>query len=425
MNLCIRGGRLIDPANQIDSITDIHISDGKITHIGENSCNTAKQVIDAKGLIVCPGLVDLSVNLPEPGKQQKGSIFTETRDAAAGGITSMCCLPDTAPVIDSASVATLIQDLAHQGGFCNVWPIGALTQGLAGSQLSEMGTLKDAGCIGMSNLRAPFANSRVLLRSLEYAASYNVTVFFNAVEHALADDGCVHEGSFATRLGLKGIPETAETVALTRDLLLIEQTGVRAHFGQLSCARSVELIADAQAKGLPVTADVCIHHLLATDSSIQDFNSLNHIQPPLRTEADRQALLKGVQEGIISGICSHHQPHEMAAKMAPFAATEPGISGLDTLLAQGLQLVEGNALELSELIARLTTGPAQAANLKAGALGVGDVADICIFDPNESWQVSATTLHSKGHNTPLMGRTLKGRVRNTLLAGRQVFPARA
>ena len=425
MNLCIRGGRLIDPANHIDTITDIHISDGKITRFGEDSSNTTTQVIDAKGLIVCPGLVDLSVSLPEPGKQQKGSISTETRAAAAGGITSMCCLPDTTPVIDSASVATLIQDLARQGGFCNVWPIGALTQGLAGARLSEMGTLKEAGCIAMSNLRAPFENNRVLLRCLEYAASYNMTVFFNAVEHSLANDGCVHEGSFATRLGLKGIPETAETVALTRDLLLIEQTGVRAHFGQLSCARSVELVADAQAKGLPVTADVCIHHLLATDDSIQNFNSLNHIQPPLRTETDRQALQEGVQQGIISAICSHHQPHEMAAKMAPFAATEPGISSLDTLLAQGLQLVESNTLELSELIARLTIGPAQAANLKAGSLGVGDIADICIFDPNEVWQVSATTLHSKGHNTPLMGHTLKGRVCRTLLAGRQVFPPRA
>ncbi|MEH6357766.1 MAG: dihydroorotase [Pseudomonadales bacterium] len=422
MKLCIRGGRLIDPANHIDTITDIYISDGKITHIGESNSHTAEQTIDAKGLVVCPGLVDLSVSLPEPGKQQKGSISTETRAAAAGGITSICCLPDTAPVIDSASVATLIQDLARQGGFCNVWPIGALTQGLLGEQLSEMGTLKDAGCIGMSNLRAPFANSRVLLRCLEYASSYDVTVFFNAIDHALADDGCVHEGSFATRLGLKGIPETAETVALTRDLLLIEQTGVRAHFGQLSCARSVALVAEAQAKGFLVTADVCIHHLLATDSSIQNFNSLNHIQPPLRTETDRQALIKGVQDGVITAICSHHQPHETAAKMAPFAATEPGISGLDTLLAQGLQLVNQDLLELSDLIARLTSGPARAAKIKAGSLAAGDIADICVFDPSEQWQVSSDSLHSKGQNTPLMGQTLKGRVRHTILAGRPIFP---
>lgn len=428
MKLRIRGGRLIDPANQIDKISDLHICDGRIAAIEPASSNATDnnvQVIDATGLIVCPGLVDLSVSLPEPGKQQKGTVSTETRAAAAGGITSICCLPDTVPVIDNASVATLVQDLARQSGFCNVWPIGALTQGLAGAQLSEMGTLKEAGCIGMSNLRAPFENNRVLLRCLEYAASYDVTVFFNAVEHALADDGCVHEGRYATRLGLKGIPESAETVALTRDLLLIEQTGVRAHFGQLSCARSVELIAEAQAKGLSVTADVCIHHLLATEASIQNFNSLNHLQPPLRTEADRQALQHGLQEGIISAICSHHQPHEMAAKMAPFAATEPGISGLDTLLAQALQLVDENALTLPELIERLTIGPARAANLKAGSLGIGDVADICVFDPAESWQVCPATLHSSGHNTPLMGCELKGRVRHTLLAGRRVFPPRA
>lgn len=423
MNLCIRGGRLIDPANNIDTITDLYINDGKIAAIGSCSEN-ANQVIDAQGLIVCPGLVDLSVSLPEPGKHQKGSISSETRAAAAGGITSLCCLPDTLPVIDSASVATLIQDLAHKDGCCNVWPIGALTQGLAGSHLSEMGTLKEAGCIAMSNLRAPFQNTRVLLRCLEYAASYNVAVFFNAVEHALADDGCVHEGTYATRLGLKGIPETAETVALTRDLLLVEQTGVRAHFGQLSCARSVDLIANAQTKGLPVTADVTIHHLLGTEANIQNFNSLNHIQPPLRSEHDRLALQRGVQEGIISAICSHHQPHEMSAKMAPFAATEPGISGLDTLLAQALELVTNNVLSLSELITRLTIGPARAAGLKAGSLGVGDIADICIFDSNESWQVSPTTLYSRGHNTPLMGSKLTGRVKHTLLAGRQVHPPR-
>jgi len=420
MSLWIRGGRLIDPANNIDTVTDLHVRDGKVAAIGSCTDNDAP-AIDATGLIVCPGLVDLSVSLR---KQQKNSISRETRAAAAGGITSVCCQPNSSPVIDSASVATLLQDLARQGGFCNVWPIGALTQGLAGSQLSEMGALKDAGCISMSNLRAPFENTRVLLRCLEYAASYDVTVFFNAVEHALADDGCVHEGPYATRLGLKGIPETAETVALTRDLLLIEQTGVRAHFGQLSCARSVELIANAQAKGLAVTADVAIHHLFGTDADIQNFNSLNHIQPPLRTETDRLALQQGVQEGIISAICSHHQPHEMAAKMAPFAATEPGISGLDTLLPQALKLVASQLMSLEELIARLTIGPARAANLKAGSLGVGDIADICIFDSNKNWQVSPSTLHSSGHNTPLMGSNLTGRVQHTLLAGRRVHPPR-
>lgn len=424
MTLRIINGRLIDPANHVDAISDLTISDGKISAIGKSS-SSIEQVIDASGLIVCPGLVDLSVSLPEPGKQHKGTISTETRAAAHGGITSMCCLPDTTPVIDSSSVATLIQDLALQSGFCNVWPIGALTKGLKGEQLSEMGTLKDAGCIAMSNLRAPFENNRVLLRCLEYAASYDVTVFFNAVEHALADDGCVHEGRYATRLGLKGIPKTAETVALTRDLLLVEQTGVRAHFGQLSCAHSVELIADAQAKGLPVTADVSIHHLLNTEAAIQNFNSLYHIQPPLRTEADRLALREGIKDGIVSAICSHHHPHEIAAKMAPFAATEPGISTLDTFLPQALQLVEEKVLDLASLIERLTYGPAQAASIKAGSLGVGDVADICIFDPQQRWQVSSTALISNGHNTPLMNCEITGRVTHTLLAGRRVFPARA
>ena len=418
MNLWIRGGRLIDPANNIDTNTDLHIVDGKVAAIGPCDDESAPS-IDAQGLIVSPGLVDLSVTLR---KQQKNSVAAETRAAAAGGITSICCLPNTAPVIDCSSAATLVQDLAHQSGSCNVWPIGALTQGLAGSQLSEMGTLKEAGCIGMSNLLEPFENTRVLLRCLEYAASFGLTVFFNSIEHSLADGGCVHEGTYATRLGLKGIPETAETVALTRDLLLVEQTGVRAHFGQLTCARSVELIAEAQTKGLPVTADVCIHHLLSTEAAIQNFNSLNHIQPPLRTLEDQKALQAGLQGGIISAICSLHQPHASAAKMAPFAATEPGISGLDTLLSQALKLVDSGLLSLPQMIERLTTGPANAAGLKTGSLGVGDIADICLFDADEKWRVSPETLYSSGHNTPLMGCELKGRVKHTLLAGRVVYP---
>ncbi len=421
MSIYIKNGRLIDPRHQVDMKADLYIAEGKVVAIGDNAGSfDAAQIIDASGLVVCPGFVDLSVGIPEPGYEQKGTVASETRAAAAGGITSLCCPPDTAPVIDSPSVATLVQDLARQNNYCHLYPVGAMTVNLEGRQLSEIYALKEAGCIAVSNLRLPYQNHAVLLHCLEYAATHDITVFFSSTDVTLEQSGCVHEGAYATRLGLGGIPETAETIALSRDLLLVEQTGVRAHFGQLSTARSVELIAKAQEKGFPITADVAIQHLVSTDACIQDFNAHYHIQPPLRTEQDRQALLEGVRKGTISAISSYHQPHESAAKMAPFAATEPGISGVETLLPYGLGLVRDNVLELTTLISRFTTGPAQAARIKGGTLGIGDIADICIFDPDERWALNEQTLFSKGHNTPQLYTELQGRVRHTLVAGQKV-----
>ncbi len=424
MSLLISGGRIIDPANRIDTIADIYISEGKVAALGEQAGMFQPQdSIDASGMIVCPGLVDLYVRIPEPGYEHKGTVESETKAAAAGGVTSLCCPPTTLPVIDSPSVATSIQKLASQSGYCRIWPIGAITTGLRGKQLSEMATLKKAGCVGVTNTRAPFANNRVLLRCLEYAASQEMTVCLNPVDSYLEQGGCVHNGQFSTRLGLAGIPETAETVALARDLLLVEQTGVRAHFGQVSTSRSVDMIADAQAKGLQVPADASIHHLLSTDESIQGFNCLYHIQPPLRDKADRQRLREGVSEGIISAICSQHQPHETAAKMAPFAETEAGISGVETLLSQALELVDNGTLDLPTLVARLTCNPAESARINAGNIGVGETADICIFDPEECWQFSEKSMYSTGRNSPLLNTQLKGRVRYTLIEGRKVYQA--
>ena len=422
MSILIRGGRIIDPANDIDQVADLYVAEGKIVALGASASKfTAETTIDATGLIVCPGFVDTGTRIPEPGFEHKGTVASETRAAAAGGYTSLCCTPDTNPIIDTPSVATLIQDLAHESGSTHIHPIGALTPGLSGDQLSEMHALREAGCVGLSNLRHPFTDNRVILRCLEYAKSLDITVFLSPTDVALEQGGCAHRGSYASRLGLAAIPESAETVALARDLLLIEQTGVRAHLGPLSCARSVELVADAQARGLAVTADVAIHHLLETEAAIHDFNSLYHLQPPLRSSADRAALRDGVKGGVISVIRSDHCPHEAAAKMAPFAATEPGISSIETLLPQALSLVNSGVLELNELIHRLSAGPAQITGLAAGTLGIGQIADICVFSEHESWELNELT--SQGKNSPLLGKELKGRTHYTITQGKRVFPA--
>ena len=421
MSLLIKGGHLIDPAQGLDAVSDLYIADGKIVASGADArAFDAEQTLDATGLTICPGLVDLNVHLPEPGYEHKGTIAGETLAAAAGGITSLCCTPDTLPVIDTTSVATLIQDLAQQQPHTKVYPIGAMTQGLSGSQLSEMQALRSAGCIGVTQGLHPMDNNRTLLRCLEYAATHGITVFFNSLDLALADGGCAHAGITSTTLGLPGIPESAETIALSRDLLLVEQTGVKAHFGQLSCARSVELINEAKERGLPVTADVAIHNLLHTDAALQGFNSQYHVQPPLRSEDDRQALCDAVQNGVIDAIVSQHRPHEQAAKMAPFSATEAGISGLETLLPQVLILVEQGAFDFTTAIERLTCGPARSIGLDAGSLVTGAAADLCLFDKGANWDVSEHSLLSCGKNTPLLGETLTGKVRYTFVDGVEV-----
>lgn len=421
MSTLIKNTRLLDPASQFDAATDLYIADGRIVAIGESAATfVADNTLDAQGLITIPGLVDLQVRIPEPGYEHKGTVASETRAAAAGGVTSLCCSPDTLPIIDTPSVATLIQDIARQQGFARVYPVGAITRNLAGSHLSELKALDLAGCVAVTNLRKPYTDNRVLLRCLEYAATHDITVFFSSVDAALEQGGCAHNGSYGDRLGLIGIPDTAETVALSRDLLLVEQTGVRAYFGELSCARSVELIATAKARGSNISAGVSIYHLVETEQAIQNFNSLYHLQPPLRTEADREALRAGVMNGVIDVISSSHQPHETAAKMAPFAATEPGISGIETLLPMTLKLVDAGILDLTRVVECLTCGPATIAGINAGAAGVGNVADLCLFDPQEFWQANKTSFFSAGHNSNLLGKTLKGRVKYTFLGGRIV-----
>ncbi len=423
MSLTIKGGHVIDPANGIDAKKDLHIDDkGFIAAVGKTPSGfKAGKIIEATGNIVCPGLVDLRARLREPGLEYKATIESEVSAAVSAGITTLCCPPDTHPVIDTPAMAQMIQSRAWRFGLAFIHPLGALTQNLEGNLLTDMEALDEAGCVGFTNALTPITDTLVMRRAMEYAATLDLTVFLHAEDPWLRNHGCVHEGEVGTRLGLPGIPEAAETVAVARDLALIEQTGCRAHFCNLSSARAIAMIVEAKQKGLPVSADVTAHHLHLTEHDIGDFNSLCHVRPPLRSTQDRKALRKALKTGAISAICSDHQPHEPDAKLAPFAQSEPGISALETLLPLTLKLVDEKLLSLSEAIALLTHKPAEIIGIDTGQLGVGATADICIFNPDASWILTNDKIVSRGHNTPFLNWELRGRVTHTLLGGKLVY----
>lgn len=418
----LSNGRIIDPANRLDEVADLYINDGYVAAIGAAPAGFQPETtIDARGLLVCPGLIDLCARTREPGNEHKGTIASETAAAAATGITTLVCPPDTDPVIDTPAVIELIRQRNELAGKARILPIGALTQDLGGENLSEMAALKAAGAVGISNADRPLANTLVMMRALEYAATFDMTVFLHPEDRALRNDGLVHEGAASTRLGLPGIPDAAETVAVARDLALIERTGIRAHFCQLSSARSVRMIARAQHDGLPVSADVAAHQLFLTEQNLLGFDSNCHVYPPLRTQRDRDALRDAVAEGIVGVICSDHQPHEPDAKLAPLGETEPGVAGLETLLPLTLRLVDEGVLDLMSAIARLTSGPAQVLGRAAGSLAPGSAADICVIDPDARWTLTTGKLRGRGHNTPFLGWEFRGEVTHTLLNGRIVY----
>ncbi len=418
----ITGGRVVDPANGVDRETDLFVADGRIVAVGDGPDGfAADRVLEVPGQVVCPGLVDLSASLREPGHEHKASIASEAAAAAASGVTTLCCPPDTDPVIDTPAVVDLVSHRAAAVGLVRVRPLGALTQGLGGERLSEMAALKAAGCAGVTNLLHPIRDTQLLRHAMAYAATFDLTLFLHPDEPWLRANGCVHEGEVSARLGLTGIPEVAETVAVARDLALIAHTGVRAHFCRLSTATAVALVAEARADGLPVTADVCAHQLHLTEIDVSDFDSACHVLPPLRTQRDRDALRAAVAAGTLDAVCSDHQPHEAEAKLAPLPETEPGISALETLLPLTLRLVDDGLLDLSTALARLTSGPATVLGSSAGTLLPGRPADICIFDPDRPWQLAPERLRSRGRNTPFAGWGFDPRVTHTLLGGERVF----
>lgn len=422
----IARGRVLDPASELDCVQDLYIADGVIAGIGVAPEHfNCEQEIEAKGRIVCPGLVDLSARLREPGLEHKATIHSEVRAAVRGGVTTLCTPPDTEPIVDTPAVAELIHQRATQAGTARVEVLGAMTKGLAGQQLAEMGILGEAGCVGVSNGTRTIINTQVMRRALEYAGTFGLTAFVYPEDPWLASQGVVHEGPVSTRLGLAGIPETAETILVARDLLLVEETGARAHFCRLSTARAVSMVREAQERGLPVSADVTAHHLHLMELDIAGFNSQCHVRPPLRTERDREGLRQGVREGSIVAICSDHQPHERDARLGPFAETAPGVSALETLLPLTLRLVDEGLMDLTTALARLTVGPAGVLGLDRGTLRLGAKADVCVFDPLARWTLCEAQLVSRGRNTPFDGWELQGLVTETLVGGEIVYASSA
>jgi len=422
MKLHITNGRVIDPANQLDAQLDVFIDDGKIVAVTEHLDNfVADHTIDATNHIVCPGLVDLSARLREPGQEQAATIESETLAAVKGGITTLCIPPDTAPVIDTPAVIELIEDRAKKAGRTMVLTVGALTQNLEGELLSEMLALKEAGCIAVSNGLNPIKNTLILRRAMEYVATLDLTLFINASDPWLAAQGCAHEGLVSTRLGLAGIPDEAETIAVSQYLLLIEKTGVRAHFHNISSARTVEMIKNAKQSGLDVSADVSAHHLHLSEHDIGNYDNLSHVLPPFRSTRDRELLQQAVREGVITAISSHHQPLDNDAKLGPFAETAPGISGLETLLALSLKLVDDDELTLQQAIACLSSQPAEILGIEAGQLKVGAPADICIINTEAHHDCRPEHFVSAGKNSPFSGWLFNNEVQTTLFHGKIVY----
>jgi dihydroorotase len=408
MDVLIKKARVIDPTQHLDSQLDLYINSGILVAMASNLEVDHVRQGDGSGCIICPGLVDLSCNLREPGYSQKGTIDSETAAAAQSGYTHICASPSTSPCTDTPAIVQLILDRAHQARHCRVYPVGALTRNLEGQQLSNMAALRDAGCIAVSNGSGDCDENMTLLRCYEYAASQGIPVFIQAQDRHLGK-GCIHEGAIATRMGLDGIPIIAETLSISRHLQLLHHVGLRGHFNQISSGSGVELIRQAKRAGQDITADASIAHLSFNETWVKGYDSQYHLHPPLRSKDDQQALLVGLADGTLDAICSAHQPHEEAAKKAPFSSTEPGMASYDMLIPLALQLMRNQTIDWVTLVDRLSIAPARIAGINRSGLQVGVKADLCLIDPNYRWTLDASTAVSTGTNQPLWEQHLKGR----------------
>ncbi|MBK9161327.1 MAG: dihydroorotase [Nitrosomonadales bacterium] len=422
MRTHIRNGRLIDPQNNIDAQQDVFIVDKRIVGIGMPPQGfVAEQVIDAGGLVVVPGLVDVAARLREPGYEYKATLESEMTAAVAGGVTSLSCPPDTDPPLDEPGLVEMLKHRARSLNQCRVFPVGALTYGLKGAELTEMIELTDAGCKAFSQADAPLTDTRVLMRAMQYAATFGYRVWLRAQDSFLARNGVAHDGEVATRLGLPPIPVVAETIALSTMLQLARETGVILHVCRISSAAGVEMMRAAKREGLKVTCDVSMNHVHLTETDIGYFDANCHLTPPLRDQRDREALRAGLKDGTIDAICSNHSPVDDDAKQLPFAEAEAGATGIELLLPLVLKWAAQEKIPLLDALSRVTIHPARLLGQKVGHLSVGAHADICIFDPQAAWKVEPAALRSQGKNTPFNGYEMQGRVRYALLDGQIVF----
>ncbi len=422
MNIHIKNGRLIDPRNNIDAQLDVYIANKCIAAIGHAPEGfVAGQVIDAAGLIVAPGLIDLAARLREPGYEYMATLESEMDAAVAGGITSLACPPDTEPPLDEPGLVEMLKHRARNLNLARLYPVAALTTALKGCELTEMAELVDAGCVAFSQADAPLTDTRVLFRAMQYAATFGYSVWLRPQDSFLARDGVAHDGEVATRCGLPAIPVCAETIALATMLSLARETGVKLHICRLSSAAGVEMIRTARQQGLEVTCDVSINHVHLSEMDIGFFDPNCRLTPPLRSLRDRAALRAGLLDGTIDAICTNHAPVDEDAKQLPFAEAESGATGLELLLPLVLKWAQQEKLTLSDALARTTLRPAQILGLDAGHLSVGAAADVCIFDPETFWRVEPAALKSQGKNTPFTGQEVQGRVRYTLVDGKIVY----
>ncbi|ENO74966.1 dihydroorotase [Thauera sp. 63] len=426
MNILISNGRVVDPANRTDAVQNVYVAGGKIVALGSAPDGFhADRNIDASGLVVAPGFIDLAARLREPGFEYRATLESEMEAAMAGGVTSLAIPPDTDPALDEPGLVEMLTYRAKKLNRAHIYPVGALTIGLKGERLSEMAELVEAGCVAFSQANVPIVDNGVLMRALQYAATFGFRVWLQPIAPFLARGGNAHDGEVATRMGLAGIPVAAETVALYTYLELAKITGARLHITRLSSAAGLALIEQARAEGMDVTCDVSINHVHLCDMDIGYFNPNCHLIPPLRSQRDREALCRGLAEGRINALCSDHTPVDDDGKQAPFSESEPGATGLELLLPLTLKWAGRAGLSLLDGLARITSDAARIVGItKAGHLSVGARADVCVFDPDAHVAVTRDSLRSQGKNTPFLGMELPGQVRYTLVEGQVMYEGR-
>jgi dihydroorotase len=418
MKTHIKNGRVIDPAKAFEAVQDVFVGGGKILGIGNAPEGfKANRTIDASGLVVMPGLVDLSARLREPGFEYKATLDSELRAAVAGGVTSLSCPPDTDPPLDEPGLVEMLKHRARNLNLAHVYPLGALTAGLEGERLTEMAQLRDSGCVAFAQPGRLMTDTEVLWRAMQYATTLGFTIWLRPQDSSLGKAGVAHDGEVSTRLGLTGIPAFAETIALSTILHLVRATGARVHLCRLSTAEAVSMVREAKAAGLRVSCDVGAHHLHLSEMDLGYFDAHCNLVPPLRSLRDRDALRQGVRDGVIDAICSDHTPVDEDAKQMPFAESESGATGLELLLPLTLKWAQDLKLPLAQALARVTCEPAKVLGIDAGSIALGGEADLCVFDPNAWTTIGADTLKSQGKNTPFLGYELPGSVRYTFVSG--------